>query len=203
MAKLSRIIDPNTKAPKILPVEPGYYKLQVGEPKEWGSNKAMGISGVMDDLSQIEQDQVTVISLMWPLKIVDDPRYDGTSGARPRELRYWTTYWADEDYINEKLEERIQRYLVENPTATEEEAKEMFSAWNPQTALWEFLWACGLMERQEEKESYEYVPLGWQMNPDGISEAINAAVNSIVYGKIEIGDNNRNVITSIAPMEEK
>jgi len=174
--KLARPVDTDTKQKRFPPMEAAWYKWQVTDPQEWALKK------LYNELSKAEKKTVEVISIRWRLTCVEDPRYDGSSGRKATFRYYWTPYWASDVKIETGVQDRIQRWLKENPTATQDEADEAVQPWKPQTQLYEFLYSCGVMERIEEGDDFEYRPLQWDI--DKPEEGILAAVNSVVYGKI-------------------
>jgi hypothetical protein len=167
-------------------MEKGIYKFQVKGFSEWGSNKDLNISGLMSGDKQIElsdQQQVNVISIRWDLQLVEDPRYDGSAGGRAQKRFWFTTYWASDEKIQASYDKSVARYLSENPTASEEDVAKYVRKWKPQVNLFEFLFACGLMEKKEGDQQVEYVPVGWEFGD--IGQALTAAINTVVYGKID------------------
>lgn len=198
--KLSRPVDQDTKQKRFPPVEAGWYKFQVAEPTEWSMKKPY------NELSKTEKKQVDVISIRWKLTCVEDPRYDGSAGRKAMFRNYWTPYWASDDKIETGRQDRIQKWLRENPTATQDEADEAVMPWKPQSQLYEFLFAAGVMERVEEgDEDFEYRPIGWDI--DNPEEGILAAINSVVYGKIgesEFGGRTyQDSLLSVGPVREE
>jgi hypothetical protein len=176
---LSRPIDTDSKQATFPPMEKGFFKWQVKGFKEWGSNK---------DLNG-DKAQVNVLSIRWDLQCVEDPRYDGTTGGRPQKRFWFTTYWASDDKIDESYQKSVNRFLSENPTAGEDDVAKQVRKWKPQINLFEFLFACGLMEKKELDQQVEYVPVGWDISDVG--QACTAAINTVVYGKIDkqkVGD---------------
>jgi len=181
---LSRPVDTDTTQPMFPPMEPGIYKWQVKKMVEWGSNKDLNIKGDMSKMSQADQDNVDVISLRWSLQVVEDPRYDGTSGGKPKVKDWFTTYWASQEKIEASYLKSTNKYLEDNPTATEDDVAQYVRRWKPQINTFEFLHACHLMERVEDEDNHtvEYIPVGWELTPDGLAEAVTAALGCIVYG---------------------
>ena len=198
--KLSRPVDQDTKQKRFPPVEAGWYKFLVSDPTEWALKKPY------NELSKAEKKQVDVISVRWKLTCVEDPRYDGSSGRKAMFRNYWTPYWASDEKIETGRQDRIQKWLKENPVATQEDADDAVQPWKPQVQLYEFLFACGVMERVEEgEEDYEYRPLQWDI--DKPEEGILAAINSVVYGKIGesefAGRTFADSLLSVGPVREE
>jgi len=201
---LSRPIDTDATSPTFPPMEKGIYKWQVKGYHEWGSNKDLNISGLMSGDKQIEladQENVNVISVRWSLQLVEDPRYDGTAGGRATKRFWFTTYWASEAKIQESYDKSVARYLGENPTAGEEDVAKYVRKWKPQTNLFEFLFACGLMEKKEGDQQVEYVPVGWEFGD--IGQALTAAVNTVVYGKIDQQGTYKDSLVHVSQVKEK
>lgn len=180
---LSRPIDTDSKQATFPPMEKGFFKWQVKGFKEWGSNKDLNISGLMNELDENDKSNVSVISIRWDMQVVEDPRYDGSTGGRPQKRYWFTTYWASDAKIDESYQKSVNRYLEENPTAGEEDVAKHVRRWKPQINVFEFLFACGLMEKKELDQEVEYVPVGWEI--DDIGQAVTAAINTVVYGKID------------------
>lgn len=202
---LSRPVDTDSKQATFPPMEKGFYKWQVKGFKEYGSNKGLNIKGLMGEMSEADKAQVNVLSIRWDLECVEDPRYDGSTGGRSQKRYWFTTYWASEDKIDESYQNSTNKYLKENPTATEEDVAKNVRRWKPQINLFEFLFACGLMERQELDQEIEYLPQGWEFGQE--HEACVSAINSIVYGKIDkqtIGDREfQDSLVSVSQVKEK
>lgn len=201
---LSRPVDTDTTQPVFPPMEKGIYKWQVKEAKEYGSNKDLNIKGLMEKMDLGDQKQVSVLSIRWLLQCVEDPRYDGSAG-KP-QTRYWfTTYWASDEKIDGSYQNSVNRYLTENPTATEDDVKKYVRKWKPQINTFEMLHACGLMERREGDSQVEYVPIGWEF--DKMGDAIIAALGTVVYGKIDkqtIGDREfKDSLVQVSQVKEK
>ena len=159
---LSRPVDTDTTQPVFPPMESGIYKWQVKSVKEWGSNKDLNISGEMEKLSQADQESVDVISLRWELQCVEDPRYDGSSGGKAQTRSWFTTYWASKEKIDASFQKSTNKYMEENPTATQDDVDRYVRRWKPQINTFEFLHSCHLMERKEDEDnqSVEFVPVG-------------------------------------------
>ena len=186
---LSRPIDTDTKQTMFPPMEKGFFKWQVKGFNEWGSNKDLNISGLMEEHTEADKAEVSVLSIRWDLQCVEDSRYDGTTGGKAKKRFWFTTYWASDAKIDESYQKSVNKYLKENPTADQEDVEKSVRKWKPQTNLFDFLFACGLMEKKELDQQVELVPIGWEL--DNISEAVTAAINTVVYGKIDkqkIGD---------------
>lgn len=198
--KLSRPVDQDTKQKRFPPMEAAWYKWQISDPTEWAMKKPF------NELSKAEKKAVDVISIRWLLTCVEDPRYDGSSGRKAVTRNYWTPYWASDEKIETGRQDRIQNWLKENPTASQDEAEEAVQPWKPQTQLYEFLYACGVMERiEDDEEEFEYRPIGWDI--DNPEEGILAAIGSVVYGKIGEseyeGRTFRDSLLSVGPVREE
>lgn len=196
MARLSRPIDSDTKYYKPKPMEMGLYKFQVKGFIEWGSNKDAGIKGAFEKLSEMEQEQVNVVSIVWTLACVDPP-YEGY------ERRMWTTYWASPEKLKEVYDKKVEGYLDKNPTADESDAQAAVEPWRPQEAAFDFLFACGLMVKDDDRE--EYKPVGWELTEEGFNEACMVAVNQIVWGKIgpNYDGSRQDDLLSVSPVQEE
>ena len=59
------------------------------------------------------------------------------------------------------------------------------------------------MVQDEERDQYK--PVGWEMGPEGMEEAMIASVNSVVWGKIgpTEGTNRTDDLQSVAPVLEE
>ena len=196
MAKLSRPIDSDTKFYKPKEMEVGLYKFQVKGHVEWGSNKDLNIKGAFDKLSQLEQDQVNVMSIRWELECLDAP-YAGWTRY------FWTTYWASPEKLSEVLENKKAGFAKKNPTATDEEIEKAVEDWRPQEAIFEMLFACGLMVQDDERQ--EYKPSGWELTEEGFTEALISATNSVIWGKVGPieGTKITDGIVSVSPAHEE
>lgn len=196
MAKLSRPIDSDTKYYKPKKMEVGLYKFQIKSTLEWGSNKEQKIKGAFAKLSPLEQEQVNVMSIRWELECVDAP-YAGFTKMM------WTTYWASDEKLAQVLENKRVGFGKKNPTASPAEIEKAVEDWRPQESLFDMFFACGLMVQDEERNVYK--PVGWEMNEAGMGEAMIAAVNSIVWGKIGPSDDGKieDSLISVAPVLEE
>jgi hypothetical protein len=196
MAKLSRPIDSDTKYYKAKKMEVGLYKFLIKSTLEWGSNKEQKIKGAFEKLSPLEQEQVNVMSIRWELECQDAP-YNGFTKMM------WTTYWASDEKLALVLENKKAGFGKKNPTATETEIAAAVDDWRPQESLFDMFFACGLMVQDEERNVYK--PIGWEMTEDGMGEAMMAAINSIVWGKIGPSDDGKipDSLQSVAPVLEE
>jgi hypothetical protein len=115
----------------------------------------------------------------------------------------WTTYWASDEKLADVLANKKAGFMKSNPTATEDEADAAVEPWRPQESLFDFFFACGLMVQDEERDQFK--PVGWELTPDGMGEAMMAAVNSVVWGKIgpSEGTNRLDDLLSVAPVKEE
>jgi hypothetical protein len=203
---LSRPVDSDAKQNVFPAMEAGYFKFQVKEVAEWGTNKDLEIKGLMEKLDAVDAENVNVISLRWNLQVVEDPRYDGTQG-KPQTRFWFTTYWASDEKIQASYDNSVAKYLEKNPTADEDEIAERVHKWKPQANLHEFLYYCDLMDLVEDEENnmVEYVPKGWTFGQE--AEAVTAALNSIVYGKIGprefAGKKYKDALIKVARVHEK
>jgi len=202
---LSRPVDTDATQPVFPPMEKGIYKWQVKDVKEWGSNKDLNISGLVEKMQLADQKEVNVLSLRWQLVCVEDPRYDGSSGTKPQTRYYFTTYWASPEKIDESYQNSVNKYVQENPTATQEDIDKYVRKWKPQINTFEFLHACGLMERQEEDQQVEFLPIGWEF--DKMEDAVISALGSVVYGKIDsqtVGERTyKDALVQVSQVREK
>ncbi len=196
MGKLSRPIDSDTKYYKHKAMEIGIYKFLVKAFLEWGSNKDVKVKGAFEKLSKLEQEQVNVMSIRWELECQDAP-YNGW------KKYLWTTYWASKEKLAQVLVNKHAGFEKKNPTATKDEIAKAVEPWRPQEALFDFFFACGLMVQDEERDQYK--PVGWEMGPEGMEEAMIASVNSVVWGKIgpTEGTNRTDDLQSVAPVLEE
>ncbi len=195
MAKLARPIDSDTKYYQPKPMEAGFYRFLVKDSLEWGSNKDAGVKGAYEKLSKLEQEQVNVMSIRWTLSCLDAP-YEGFN----RNL--WTTYWASKEKLAGVLDGKIKKYLKNNPTVEEEEAKKTVEPWRPQESLFDIFFACNLMVKDEERGLYK--PLGWKFE-DGTEEPRIACINTVIWGKIgpTQGTDRTDDLQSVAPFHEE
>jgi hypothetical protein len=177
-------------------MEMGLYKFQVKSTLEWGSCKAQRVKGAFEKLSELEQKQVDVMSIRWELECLDAP-YAGYTKMM------WTTYWASKEKLAQVLENKKIGFGKKNPTATPTEINAAVDNWRPQESLFDMLFACGLMVQDEERNQYK--PVGWEMTEDGQGEAMMAAVNSVVWGKIGPSDDGKRQddLLSVTPVLEE
>lgn len=196
MAKLSRPIDSDTKYYKPKRMEMGLYRFLVKGTLEWGSNKEQGVKGAFEKLSPMEQDQVNVMSIRWELECQDAPYVGFTK-------MMWTTYWASDEKLAQVLQNKKAGFSRKNPTATEKDVDAAVEDWRPQESLFDMFFACGLMVQDEERDQYK--PVGWEMTDAGMGEAMMAAVNSVVWGKIGPSDDGKRQddLLSVAPVNEE
>ena len=196
MAKLSRPIDSDTTYYKPKKMEIGIYRFQVKSTLEWGSNKDLKIKGAFEKLSQLEQEQVSVMSIRWELECQDAP-YAGFTKM------YWTTYWASVEKLAQVLQNKKVGFGKKNPTASPKEIDEAVSDWRPQESLFEMFYACGLMVQDEERNVFK--PVGWEMTEAGMNEALIASINSVVWGKIGPSEDGKRQddLLSLAPIKEE
>lgn len=194
MGKLSRPIDKDTSyyQPKIM--EPGYYRSLINGFSEWGSNRDLNISGLLDKMPRELEEKVTVVSIVWDVKIVEPP-YDGYSRSM------WTTYWASPEKLQDVYQNKVNKYLEKNPGASEEDIKDNVHPWRPQEATFEVLFACNLMAKDED--SGIYVPIGWELTEDGFTEALQAAINTTVWGKYGKQGDRQDALLKLIPMDER
>lgn len=196
MAKLSRPIDSDTKYYKAKRMEMGLYKFLVKSFLEWGSNKDVGVKGAFEKLSKLEQEQVNVMSVRWELECQDAPYVGFTKMT-------WTTYWASKEKLADVLKNKKVGFAKKNPTASPEEIDDAVDDWRPQESLFEMFFACGLMTQDEERNQYK--PVGWELTEEGMGEAMMAAVNSVVWGKIGPSDDGKREddLLSVTPVMEE
>lgn len=196
MAKLSRPIDSDTKYYKAKRMEQGIYKFLIKSSLEWGSNKDLNIKGAFEKLSPLEQEQVNVMSVRWELECQDAPFVGFTK-------MMWTTYWASEEKLATVLQNKRAGFSKKNPTATPDEIEAAVDDWRPQESLFDMFFACGLMVQDEERDQYK--PVGWELTEEGMGEAMMAAINSVVWGKIGPSDDGKREddLLSVAPVLEE
>lgn len=170
---LARPMDQDTKYYQPQPMDKGLYKFQNVDWKEWATNHDLNFKGLVEKLTEQQVEKANVISIRWELHCVEAP-YEG------RRRYFWTPYWARDEYIEAGLEKKIVRYLDNNPTAERKDAEKTVEPWRPQEMTYDYLWACGLMAKDEEQEIYKRI--GWAKGEE--EQAFHAAIGRVVWGDI-------------------